>query len=462
MKKTTTSWQLVGHYRRRPAVNRRNFIKTTAVSSLAAGLDYGVPILNAQPAKYRTALIGTGWWGINILREAMAAGQSKVVALCDVDENQLNRAVAEVQKLSGDQPKLYRDYRELLQKEKPEIVIVGTPDHWHSLIMIAAVSAGAHVYVEKPIGHTVKEGRAMVNAARSTGKVVQVGTHRRISPHNLSGREFIQSGKLGRIGMVRAFVHYGGGPEQPEKNTEPPKGLDWEMWCGPAPLRPFNKKIHPKGFRNFLDYANGTLGDWGIHWIDQILWITGEKYPRKIFSTGGRPIKGPAVSTKEAQTTDAPDHQVAVFEFEQFTVSWEHRQFAANNAEKSDPRQPVGCYFYGTNGTFHMGWLDGWTFYPTDPKGQIIHQDAQLHQPDEQNIRELWADFLDAIRNRRKPVSDIEQIHYSTNVSLLGMLSYKLGRSIEWDGAKETVIGDAEANKHLSRKYRGSWEYPKA
>lgn len=443
-------------------MNRRNFIKTTAVSSLAAGLDYGVPILNAQPTKYRTALIGTGWWGMNILREAMAAGQSKVVAMCDVDENQLNPAVAEVQKLSGDQPKLYRDYRELLQKEKPEIVIVGTPDHWHSLMMIAAVSAGAHVYVEKPIGHTVKEGRAMVNAARSTGKVVQVGTHRRISPHNLSGREFIQSGKLGKIGMVRAFVHYGGGPEQPEKNTEPPKGLDWEMWCGPAPLRPFNKKIHPKGFRNFLDYANGTLGDWGIHWIDQILWITGERYPRKIFSTGGRPIKGPAVSTKEAQTTDAPDHQVAVFEFEQFTVSWEHRQFAANNAEKSDPRQPVGCYFYGTNGTFHMGWLDGWTFYPTDPKGRIIHQDAQLHKPDDQNIKELWADFLDAIRNRRKPVSDIEQIHYSTNVSLLGMLSYKLGRSIEWDGARETVIGDAEANRHLSRKYRGAWEYPKA
>ncbi|HWQ33183.1 MAG TPA: Gfo/Idh/MocA family oxidoreductase [Blastocatellia bacterium] len=443
-------------------MNRRNFIKTTAVSSLAAGLDYGIPILNAQPTKYRTALIGTGWWGMNILREAMAAGQSKVVAMCDVDENQLNPAVAEVQKLSGDQPKLYRDYRELLQKEKPEIVIVGTPDHWHSLMMIAAVNAGAHVYVEKPIGHTVKEGRAMVNAARATGKVVQVGTHRRISPHNLSGREFIQSGKLGKIGMVRAFVHYGGGPEQPEKNTEPPKGLDWEMWCGPAPLRPFNKKIHPKGFRNFLDYANGTLGDWGIHWIDQILWITGEKYPRKIFSTGGRPIKGPAVNTKEAQTTDAPDHQVAVFEFEQFTVSWEHRQFAANNAEKSDPRQPVGCYFYGTNGTFHMGWLDGWTFYPTDPKGQIIHQDAQLHKPDDQNIKELWADFLDAIRNRRKPVSDIEQIHYSTNVSLLGMLSYKLGRSIEWDGARETVIGDAEANRHLSRRYRGSWEYPKA
>ncbi len=442
-------------------MNRRTFISTTAASSLAVGLDYGVPILNAQPSKYRTALIGTGWWGMNILREAMAAGQSKVVAMCDVDENQLHPAVAEVQKLSGDQPKLYRDYRELLQQEKPEIVIVGTPDHWHALMMIAAVNAGAHVYVEKPIGHTIREGRAMVNAARATGKVVQVGTHRRVSPHNLSGREFIQSGRLGKIGMVRAFVHYGGGPEQPEKNTEPPKGLDWEMWCGPAPLRSFNKKIHPKGFRNFLDYANGTLGDWGIHWMDQILWITGEKYPRKIFSTGGRPIKGQAVNTREAQTTDAPDHQVAVYEFEQFTVSWEHRQFAANHAEKTHPQQAVGCYFYGTNGTFHMGWVDGWTFYPANPKGEVIHQDAQLHQPDGQNIKELWADFLAAIRNNRNPVSDIEQIHYSTSVSLLGMLSYKIGRSIEWDGKKEIIVGDAEANKHLSRKYRGSWDYPK-
>jgi predicted dehydrogenase len=442
-------------------MNRRKFVKTTAASSLVAGLNYGTPILNAQPTKYRTAVIGSGWWGMNILREAMAAGQSKVVAMCDVDENQLNPAVAEVQKLSGDQPKLYRDYRELLQKEKPEIVIVGTPDHWHSLMMIAAVNAGAHVYVEKPIGHTIREGRAMVNAARATNRIVQVGTHRRISPHNLSGREFIRSGKLGKIGMVRAFVHYGGGPEQPEPNTEPPKGLDWEMWCGPAPLRPFNKKIHPKGFRNFLDYANGTLGDWGIHWMDQILWITGEKYPRKIFSTGGRPIKGAAVNTKEAQTTDAPDHQLATYEFEQFSVSWEHRQFAANHAEKTHPQQAVGCYFYGTNGTFHMGWVDGWTFYPASPKGEVIHQDAQLHKPDDQNIKELWADFLDAIRNNRRPVSDIEEVHYSTNVSLLGMLSYKIGRSIEWDGKKEMIVGDAEANKHLTRKYRGSWDYPK-
>ncbi|MFN0122057.1 MAG: Gfo/Idh/MocA family protein [Blastocatellia bacterium] len=442
--------------------DRRNFIQTTAAGSLAAGLDLGMPVFGAQTGKRRTAVIGTGWWGMNITREAMASGACQMIAACDVDENQLNPAVAEIEKLSGDKPKLYRDFRELLQKEKPEIVIVGTPDHWHALVAIAALQSGAHVYVEKPIGHTIMEGRAMVNATRKAGKVCQVGTHRRISPHNLSGREFIKSGKLGKIGMVRCFVHYGGGPEKPEMNSEPPKGLDWDMWCGPAPLRPFNKKIHARGFRNFLDYANGTLGDWGIHWLDQILWITGEKYPRKIYSTGGRPIAGPVVNTKEAQTTDAPDHQVAVYEFPDFTVSWEHRRFAGNKAEKTHPQQAVGCYFYGTEGTFHMGWVDGWTFYPNDPRREVQHMDAQLNKPDDQNIKENFADFLDAIKTSRRPVSDIEEVHYSTNMALLGMMSYKLGRSLEWDGKKEMIIGDAEANKHLRRQYRGQWEYPKA
>jgi len=442
--------------------NRRDFLKSSAASMAFTSISAPAIFATQKAKKYRTALIGSGWWGMNILREAMAAGESQVIAMCDVDENQLNPAAAEVNKLSGDQPKLYKDYREMLAKEKPEVVIVGTPDHWHALCAIAAIESGAHVYVEKPIGHTVKEGRAMVNAARGNKRTVQVGTHRRISPHNVSGKEFIQSGKVGKIGMVRCFVHYGGGPEKVEANTEPPKGMDWDMWCGPAPLRPFNKKMHTRGWRNFLDYANGTLADWGVHWLDQILWITGEKYPRKIFSTGGRQIAGPIVNTKEAQTTDAPDHQVAVYEFDQFTVSWEHRRFAANNAEKTHPQQAVGCYFYGTNGTFHMGWLDGWTFYPTNPKDTPIHQDASLHMPDQQNIKELWADFLDAMKTGRKPVSDIEEIHYSTNVSLLGMLSYKLGRSIEWDGAKEQVVGDAEASKMLSRQYRSPWKYPKA
>jgi predicted dehydrogenase len=215
--------------------------------------------------------------------------------------------------------------------------------------------------------------------------------------------------------------------------------------------------IHSRGFRNYLDYANGTLGDWGIHWLDQILWILDQKYPRKIFSIGGRPIKGPSALTPEEQTSDAPDHQLATFQFEGLDVAWEHRQFAGNNAEKGES---VGCYFYGTEGTFHMAWQTGWTFYPVDSKKPVVHEEPGLHEPDQQNIKELWADFLDAINKGRKPVCDIEEIYRSTNVSLLGMLSYKLGRSLDWDGQKEEVVGDPEANKLLRREYRGPWRYP--
>ncbi|MBX3746851.1 MAG: Gfo/Idh/MocA family oxidoreductase [Verrucomicrobiae bacterium] len=450
-------------------LTRRSFLRTTALTAAT------LPALRLVGAdsptrRYRTALIGTGWWGNNILGEAMASGACRVVGLCDVDTRLLNPTMERVRRETSDDPKAYRDYREMLEREKPEIVIVATPDHWHPLQTIAAVEAGAHVFVEKPIGHTILEGRAMVNAARRHDRVVQVGTHRRVSPHNVSGREFLRSGKAGKIGMVRAFVHYGGGPERPLANSEPPKELDWDLWCGPAPLRHYNGPtgdlsnpwrggIHPRGFRNYLDYANGTLGDWGIHWMDQVLWILEEKWPRRIASSGGRPIKGPAVYNAAEQSSDAPDHQVAVFDFESFTLSWEHRQFAGNNAEKGEN---VGCYFYGTEGTFHMGWIGGWKFYPSDSRKPVIEEPAQLHTPDQQNIRELWADLLEAIRTGGRPVSDIEACHYSTNVSLLGMLALKLGRSIEWDGARERVVGDREANRLLRRDYRGPWRYPRA
>jgi predicted dehydrogenase len=430
-------------------MHRRDFIVKSSAASLALA---AAPLIRVfgKDKKYRTALIGTGWWGGNILRCAIQAGESKVVALCDVDTAQLNRTAEEVKKLNGDTPKLYRDYRELISKEKPEIVIVATPDHWHPLIAIAAMQAGAHVYVEKPICHTINEGKAMVATARDTQRIVQVGTHRRVSPHNVSGMEFLKSGKAGKIGSVRAFVHYPGGPGTRTPDSEAPAGLDWDMWCGPAPLRPYNPTMHPKGFRSYLDYANGQLGDWGIHWMDQILMWTEEKHPKKVFSTGGRFIK--------QDSSDSPDTQTVNFQFETFTATWEHRLYAGNEAEKTN----IGCYFYGTEGTFHMGWLDGWTFYPSDTKKQTIHQAPQLDEPDQQNIAALWRNFLQSIKTNTLPVCDIEIGQRSTNMSLLGMLSLKLGRSVQWNGDKGLIEGDADANKLLSRAYRGEWKYPGA
>ncbi len=319
------------------------------------------------------------------------------------------------------------------------------------------VKAGAHVFVEKPTGHTVNESRAMLRAARESGRMVQVGLHRRIGPHHVSGMKFLRSGAVGDVGMVRLFAHSaGGGIEKPTPNEPVPDGMDWDFWCGPAPKRPFSKKLHPGGWRNTLDFANGTLGDSGVHWLDQVLWWSGEKYPRRIFCTGGRPISGPPVLTEKEQTSDAPDHQVATYEFEKFTCIWEHRKFGGNDTEK----HKIGSYYYGTKGVLHIGWRDGWTFYPSAKGAKIEHEDPQLQEPDGHNIKLLWGDFLDAIDKRRAPVAGIELAHRASVLPLLGMISWRTGRSITWDADKEQITGDPAANALLSRPYRGPWTYP--
>src|SRR5437762_14024 len=198
-------------------MNRRRFLKRVAVGGVAIH----APVIFGQSSerKPRTALIGSGWWGKNILQEAMASGRCRIVALCDADSTTLELATEQVTDRSGDNPKSYADYRELLDKEKPDIAIIATPDHWHALQTIAALKAGAHVYVEKPTGHTINESRAVVKTARETGKVVQVGLHRRIGPHHVSARKFFLAGNVGELGMVRCFVDGGGARENPTSDT---------------------------------------------------------------------------------------------------------------------------------------------------------------------------------------------------------------------------------------------------
>ncbi len=435
-------------------LSRRRFLKASALT-VAASATFAAPAVHGagRDKKFRVALVGSGWWGMNILNAAIVSKTVEPVALVDVDRRQLEPALKQVKDSTGLEPKTFGDYREMLDEIKPDIVINATPDHWHALITIAAVNAGAHVYVEKPISHTVNEGIAMVKAARATGKKVQVGTHRRVSPHNMAAMEFLKSGKLGEIGSVRAFVNYQGGPGNPAPDAPVTEGLDWDFyfWCGPAPLGPFNPRIHPKGFRNFMDFANGQLGDWGIHWLDQVMWWAGDdQYPTSVASTGGRFI------AKDNST--GPDTQHVVYQFDKFDLVWEHRRYAGNAPE----RHHIGVYFYGTKGTLHLGWQDGWSFYPSgnDKVMPAEHMDPQLDKPDDQNIAALWADFLDAIDNDRLPCCDIEKGHRSTTLALLGMLSLKLNRGIVWDGEKQTIPNDSEAAKLLAREYRAPWKYP--
>lgn len=441
-------------------INRREFIHLAASSGVALSAP-NLMALSNRGKKYRTALIGSGWWGKVITEMAMQSGTVRMIAVCDVDDSMNDSAVALIQEKSGDSPKVYKDYRELIAREKPEICIVATPDHWHPLIAIAAAEAGAHVYVEKPVGHTILEGRAMVNAARAANRVMQVGTHRRVTPHGISAYNFVKEGKLGKIGMVRAFVAGAAGAGQPEnlsRDEDPPAGLDWDMWCGPGPLNPYNAAYHPRKWRQFLDYANGQIGDW-VHWTDQIKWILGdENHPKSVSAVGGIMLRRPLPSEAPKGTTvpDAPDTLDVHWEFDDCIATWEHHQYAGNNQEKAG----IGCYFFGEKGVLHVGWGEGWTFYPAKKNQETIHVDPMLHEPSGQNVPELWADFIDAIEKNRKPVCDIEIGHWSTTVSLLGILSWKLGRSVKWDGENETCPGDAEANALLRREYRTPWVYP--
>lgn len=429
-------------------MDRRSFIQQSGMAG--AALLTPPYLIPHRPAKYKTVLIGSGWWGLNILREGIRSGQITVAALCDVDENQLTKCKAEVDKLCNDQPKTYKDYRECIKAERPDIVINATPDHWHALIAIEALHSGANVFLEKPISHTVKEGTAIEKAARDAQKVCVVDFHRRYSPHNVSGMEFLKSGKAGKIYSVKAFVQYNYGMGKKEEETAPPAGMDWDFYCGPAPLSTYNPSMHPRGWRQYTQFANGNIGDWGPHWFDQILWWTEEKMPRKIYSSEMSDIRN--------SLANAPEEQRVIYEFESFICTWEHTLLSSHPERQGEN---VGVYFHGTEGVFHMGWQRGWTFYPNDTKKEILREEAKLNNPDQQNIDLVWKDFLDCIPTGKRPFADIERGRHATNMALLGNLSAKLGRSIEWDHAKDMIVGDKAANKLLTREYRKPWEYPK-
>ena len=402
--------------------------------------------LAAPSDRINLGFIGVGGMGTSRLNGFLKHADMNPVAVCDLDSTRIDKAVERIKAARNTTPQTYGDFRKLLENKEIDAVCVATPDHWHAIPLIQACKAGKDVFVEKPLSYSIGEGRAMVKAAREGDREVVVGLHRRVSPHCISGMEFLKSGKVGKIGMVRLFAHAAGGAGEKTPDSEPPKGMDWDLWLGPAPKRAFNKAIHPKGFRHFLDYANGTLGDWGVHWFDQLYWWTDELHPKRVYSTGGRFVR--------QDSTDAPDTQIMVLDYEGFKCTWEQRHYAGNSAEAT----PIGAYFYGTNGTFHQGWRDGWTWFPANKNEKTIHVEPQLNSPDGQNIKELWADFLISIKQRRRPVRDIEIGYRATSTSLLGMVSMKLGRAVEWDG--KNIPNDAEANKLLRRTYRDPWKYP--
>ncbi|MCF7765445.1 MAG: Gfo/Idh/MocA family oxidoreductase [Verrucomicrobia bacterium] len=445
-------------------MNRREFLQIGATGLALSSLgNYAAAFADTRK---RVGLIGSGWYGKCDLLRLIQVAPVEVVSLCDVDSNMVNAAaelVASRQK-SGKKPRTYGDYREMLKERDLDIVIVATPDHWHALAMIDAVKSGADVWVQKPISVDVREGQAMLAAARKYNRVVQVGTQRRSTPHLAEARDrIIREGKLGRISHVEICCYYHMRARGNPPDTAPPANLDYEMWTGPAPMRPYNSIAHPRGWRAFMEYGNGIVGDMCIHMLDMVRWMMDLGWPGQVHSSGG-------IFVDKNSKANISDTQTATFAFDELNVVWTHRSWG----DAPDPEYPWAAIIYGEKGTLKAS-VQKYDFIPRGG-GNPVHKDVtyELEEfPEDKTEKDLekhcapairahWKDFLSAIASRGKPVADIEQGHISTTSCILANLSMQLGRSLKWDPVAGQVVGDDEANRLLARPYRGPWVHPDA
>ncbi|MFC0776268.1 Gfo/Idh/MocA family protein [Terrimonas alba] len=446
-------------------LNRRQFIRdTSATLALAAISRYGLDALNEAPPR-RVALIGTGWYGKSDLFRLMQVAPIEVAALCDPDKSLLAEAAQMVsdRQATKKKPALYGDYRKLLSEQRPGIVLIGTPDHWHALQTIDALKSGAHVYVQKPISVDVMEGEAMLAAARKYNRVVQVGMQRRSTPHLLEAKKkIVDAGLLGKISHAEIFCYY-----HMRSNGNPPVQsvpdfFDYEMWTGPAPLRPFDGLPHTRWWRTFMEYGNGIMGDMCVHMLDAVRWMLDLGWPNRISSTGG-------IYVDKTGKSNIADTQTAIFAFDDLNCVWQHRSWGT----AADPEYPWAFKIYGEKGTL-MGSTMKYDFVPAGD-GQKIHGDvvyekekypADLQEPKIElhaapATRLHMLNFLEAIDKKIDPVADIEQGHISTASCILANISMQLGgRVLRYDPVKKEVTGDTEATKLLQRAYRSPWVHP--
>jgi predicted dehydrogenase len=446
-------------------MKRREFLKTGGAAAATLGaLGRYADVFGQTPL--RVGLIGSGWYGKADLFRLIQVAPVEVVSLCDVDKVMLADAAAQTatRQLSGKTPRTYTDYRKMLAEKDLDLVLIATPDHWHALTFLEAVKAGADVYVQKPISVDVVEGQAMLAAARKYQRVVQVGTQRRSTPHLIEARnDIVQAGKLGKVALVEVYCYYHMRARENPPDTAPPENLDWELYTGPAPLRPYNALVHPRRWRAFMEYGNGIVGDMCIHMFDMVRWMMGLGMPKRVSSTGG-------IFVDKGSKANITDTQTATFDYDDLQVVWTHRTWG----DPPDPKYPWGATLYGDKGTLKASVMS-YDFVPHGG-GPAVHKDVtyELEQfPEDKTEKDLekhvapairghMKDLLANMKTRGRPVADIEEGYISTTACILANLSLALGRSLQWDHAQGRVVGDDEANKRLRRPYRAPWVHPEA
>jgi predicted dehydrogenase len=446
---------------------RREFLKDSMVAG-AASLSLLEPKrVNAQSAasadrvsgandRIRVVLIGCGGQGRGNLRQMLKIKNVECVGLCDVDDEQSARAQKMVQTDAAQDPSLLgRDFRRVLDKKDIDAVIIGTPDHWHALQTIMACQAGMDVYVEKPLSISITEGRAMVDAARKSNRVVQMGTQQRSATHYREAVEYVKSGKLGKIRLVRAWAYQdwmGNIPKVPD--GEAPSTVDYDLWLGPAEKRPFNKNRFHFNFRWYWDYSGGLMTDWGAHMIDIANWGMGVKAPDSAMSVGGK-----FGFPDDAEET--PDTQQVIWGYPDFSMIWEHATAVGRGPEARDH----GVAFHGNNGVLVID-RGGWEVHSETERvsGKRVFRATGVPRQGagNQDYHFLHVkNFVDCMRSRERPTSDVEIGHNSMIACHLGNIAFRLGRQVKWDSEKERLMGDSEAQKFVTREYRSPWKLPR-
>jgi predicted dehydrogenase len=444
-------------------ISRREFVEAVGVTAgSAALLATGASAAVAANDKIRVGLIGAGNRGRDVLNTFLTHPEVDCLAIADVDDKHAAEVAEIVEKKRGHKPSTSREYRELLDNKEIDAVIIGTPDHWHALPAIHAVLAGKDVYVEKPVGHNVAEGQAMVHAVRKTNKIMAVGTQQRSSTHFQHAVEIVRSGQLGKVFWVQTWNFENISPTgigRPS-DTNPPPHVDYDRWLGPAPSRQFNPNRFHLLFRWFFDYAGGMMSDWGVHLNDIVLWALDAKAPQAVTATGG-------IVTSD-DNRDTPDTLQVLYEFPGCTLTYSMRKGNGLPLNGHD----YGILFCGTDGSLLLD-RSGFEVIPDKtvlPYGiKLAQGDRPVRKIDLKPRKEKGIDgqpahiknFLDCLASRERPICDIEIGHRSTNTCHLGNIAYKVGRKLVWDEATETFKNDPEANALLSREPRKGYELPK-
>jgi len=433
--------------------SRRNFILDAGLTASGiAVMSNALSSCVSASDKVVVALIGCKGMGFNDLTAFLQQPGVICAALCDVDSNVLHERAAEVEKMTGKRPDLYEDFRKVIDRKDIDAVIIGTPDHWHCLPMIYACQSGKDVYCEKPLGRTIEECNLMVKAAHKYNRVVQVGQWQRSDPHWKSAVEYVHSGKLGRVRSARAWSYVGWKGSIPVVADSPaPDGVNYDLWLGPAPKRPFNTNRFHFTFRWYWDYAGGLMTDWGVHLLDYALYGMNQYVPKSVMASGGKY----AFPTDAMQT---PDTMMAIYDFGDFNIVWDHTiGIYGQNYGRGH-----GVAFIGEYATLVVD-RNGWVVMPETKSTSAQEGFVPVPpQPSTGKGLELHVkNFLDCIKTRNKPNCDIETGAHIARISSLGNIAYRLGRQVNWDGDKQSFKNDPEADLLIKANYRAPWELPK-